>query len=698
MIELVQSPDTNRVIADGNDTIIQLRTTTGGDHFLRATIYIDGEEFLQQSWSKDEDSLSVFNLKHLYYAYFENKFSSDIQTGFKIQPGLFKKVKIITREYKVGFPAIVSTLELPEFYVVKNHKPQVFDDNKTVAFLDLPQENIKVSKTAGFIFPLYIKAGELLTASVLNSLGEPIYSTTLNNYPTQVTQFELNFQDLPVADFDEIFVRFQTSQDEAVKKLIFINENIYPTKQLFYLNNCGFYIPAYLLGKKENNHSLSPQSYSQYDGTEVTYDVEDVKELRLSSGYGYREITSLVHSIATSVDVRMQLEGFWERVNSETKKVQTLVDNQFIYSENLNFSRVNVANFTNENTFAVIPEVQDIEKTGDENESIIITKAEFLAVYIATQSATRIRVRTLPPNGKLRYQTTEGVFNLSDMVANNPGILPFSITLEGFTALIFQPDYTLFGTPLATFKFQIGAPVLWSNVGNVILNVIDMPDANLPPNITVNSIQEVALDINGNASKLIDATITDPEGDQVEILWEVLGGAPITFEDATIEKPTITVTAGMPDQTYQIRVTATDIDNDLSSEKVININTSSYEVTISSLGYPETGDSVNGYEKLYDVIIAAGQPLSEVVLLYEMQAVSFDQYAVININEGTERLITGNGQTLDTLTLGADGRKEFQVKVVNNQQNSTINLTVTIESVSGDQIISANYFQTILSL
>lgn len=152
--------------------------------------------------------------------------------------------------------------------------------------------------------------------------------------------------------------------------------------------------------KKENNNSLSPLSYAQFDGTEVTYDVEDVKELRLNSGYGYKDITALVHTIATSVDVRIQVEGYWERVKSETKKVQRFVDNQFIYSEALNFSRVNVANFTNENTFALIPEVRDITKEGDENALITITKAEFLAVYVATQSATRLRIRNLPKMGK----------------------------------------------------------------------------------------------------------------------------------------------------------------------------------------------------------------------------------------------------------------------------------------------------------
>ena len=441
MIELVQAPDRHRVIADGNDTLIQVRTTTGGDHYVRAIIYIDDVEFLKQGWSKDEDGLCSFNLKHLYYAYFENTFSPDFTTGFHSRSGLFKRVKIVTEEYQVGGSIPISTLTLPEFHILKNHKPQVFDDTRTIAFLDLPQENINVSRDEGFRFPLYVRAGEL-TISVLNDLGEVIFSQTVLNDAAHSSQYELNFADLVIDGLDTVFVRFSTSQDSVQKKLKFINESIFPAKKIFYLNNCGFYIAAYLLGRKEDMHSLSPKSYAQFDGTEVTYDVEDVKELQLNSGFGYKDITSLVHTIATSLDVRMKLEGFWERVKSETKKITKFVDNQFIYSEALKFSRVNVANFTNADSYTRMPEVADIVKTGDENAQIQISKAEFLAAYTSTEPATRLRIRKDAVNGKISYQTSAGTYNLSDMVANDPSILPYAIPLEDFVALIYQPNYT----------------------------------------------------------------------------------------------------------------------------------------------------------------------------------------------------------------------------------------------------------------
>lgn len=685
MIELVQAPDTHRIIADGNDTLIKIRTTTSGDHYVRATIFIDDVEFLKQGWSKDDSGLCVFNLKHLYYAYFENQFSPEISTGFHTIPGLFKRVKIVLEEFMVGGVFPVSSLTLPEFHILKNHKPQVFDDTKTVQFLNLPQDKINVARDAGFRFPLFLKAGELLTVSVLNELGQEIFSETLQDYETQISTYELIFEDIPVDDLDSIFVRFSTSQDQVQKKLKFINETIFPAKQIFYLNNCGFYIPAYLLGRKETNNSLAPKSYSQFDGTEVTYDVEDVKELKLNSGYGYKHITALVHAIATSIDVRVNLDGFWERVKSETKKVQDFVDNQFIYSEVLLFSRLNVANFTNDNTYALLPEVANIVKTGDENAHIQISKTEFLAAYTSIQPATRLRINSLSENGKLSYQTALGTFNITDMVANDPSKLPFEILLEELIAVNYQPGYTMFGSPLDEFEYQMGPNVLWSNVGKLVMNVNDVPDANLPPNIEVNSIQEIALDGTGNGTTLIDATVTDPEGDQLSILWEAINGAPVTFDDPTLESPTITITGGTASETYQAKITATDTVNNLITEKIVNLQTSANMVSLTAV------DGNSGY---FDLKVSGGASGKTALLGFVVYAKDMESYALINYSKSNEQILLPYSPLELAVTFPASGELVIPVMLFIPQQSSgpssTITANIDLKEVELPQIIDSS--------
>lgn len=685
MIELVQAPANSRVIADGNDTLIMLRANPLGDYYVRAKIYIDGNAvpFLEQSWSKDEDGLCVLNLKHLYLAYFRNPFSSLIETGFRKKDGLLKRVKVVVEEYPVGGAFPTSTLELQEFYILKNHRPQIFDDDLTVAFLDLPQENIKVSREGGFVFPLYLLAGAELSVSVVDELGVAIYSEALINYPTQLTQYELDFSALPVAALNAVFVRFSTSQHQVQKRMEFINESIYPAKQVFYLNNCGFYCTAYLLGRKEMESDLNPKSYAQHNGTEVTYEVEDVKQLRFNSGYGYQEITALIHAIATSLDVRLELQGFWERVKSETKKVQDFVDNQFIYSEALQFSRLNIPNFTNEHAYGHVPELTEIVKTGEENKPIEITKAEFLQAFASTQSATKLRLRDLPVNGGLSYKTTTETISLTDMAANNPSVIPYEIELSNFVAVVYQPDLTEFGSPLDMLTFEMRAEVLWSNIGDLVLNVTDVPDAALPPVININSYQDVGLDANGAGTKQLIADISHPSGDPFTILWQVLNAAPITFSDTSVNNPTLTFTGAVPDTAYQVKVIATNSLNGLEAEKIITLTGSFYSVRATHTTSAPFANSMDG-----TIFIEGGAPGETATLKRTVQAYDFRQLVIWNINSPSEEILVSSISEI-TMTFPASGTIEIPVQL-HNESSIAVSLEVLIVAVSGGQVIDAD--------
>lgn len=697
MIELIQAPAVNRVIADGNETLIKINSSSSGGYFLRALIFIDDDPdpFLSQSWSKDEQGLSVFNIKHLYYAYFENYFTPDLQPGFNPHAGLFKKVKIILKEYAVGSEISLSTLELPIFYLIKNHKPQIFNDQLSVSILDLPQENIKVPRSGGIIFPLFLKSGPSLTVKILDDKQNIISTSELLDYESQITSYHIDFNEMALQAYPFIFVKFETSQDSALKKIVFIQENIYPVKQLFYLNNFGVYCLAYLTGKKSISHDLAPMSYTQFDGSDVTYDVEDNKEIELSSGFGYNDITALIHTIARSLDVRLLFDGNWERVRSETKKISKYADNQFIYEDLLKFSRINLPDFTNEQAYGIRPILEDLVKTGDENDVIEISKAELLDLFTATQSATRMNIRDLPINGKLSFENDQGVFALSDMAANTPGIIPYIIDLATLIKISYQPDQTLFGAPLDEIAFQMGPDVLWSNIAAIKFNVIDIPDANLPPAIQVNTIQEIALDANGAASQIINAIISDPEGDPVEILWEVLNGAPITFDDPTISAPIMTLTGAASNTVYDIKVTATDTNNNLTATKTIKVITSSYLLEISGFASaPGTADEID-----YDVNLTGGQPNQNAVISFNLQAFAFDQTAVIFLNDPNEKILSGGGSGfLEQITLSSSGSLNFQVKLQNISMEYGMTLTIRIESVEGNQFINENKKQITLQL
>lgn len=692
MIELLQSPDKNRVIADGNDTDILLQARQDPNYFVRVNIFIDDdpEPFLQQGWSKDENGFCEFNIKHLYYSYFQNETTCDYTTGFHKKDGLLKKVQIVAEEYKIGETVRESFLELPVFFLIKNQRPVQFDDETELQFLGLPQENIKVDRSAGFIFPLFIRSGQILTVSVQDELNQEIHSETLVNYSLQVTQYELNFADLEITGLKFIYVKFSTSSAAIQKKLVFGDKTFFPPKTIFYLNNYGFYISACLFGRKEDDSSLSPKSYMQKDGTRVTYDVEDTKELELYSGYGYKSIAALIHAVAISTDVRMLLDGNWERVESATKKVVHEIDNQFIYGDALKFERVNVPSFTNKNTYAMVPEIRNITASGDENTIIEISKAAFITIYTAIQPATVLQIREVPENGKISFVDANGTIELSDLIANNPQLLPYSIPLAGLVKLLYEPNQRKDGTPLDVLDFKMGTEVILSNTAQIIYNVNDIPETDLPPEIVVNTIKYIPLDVNNDGSSQIDTTINLAEGHGLEILWEALNGAPITFDDNTLEDPVITLTDAVPNSTYQVRVTTTDTTNGLSSSKIININTSSFSVKIEKISYPEQLQS-----EQVDLHISGGQPngqftLKLTVLMYQI-VYGGARYVLYNYNLPNEEIKYSGSENLD-LVLDGNGELTIPCQIVNGAA-SEITLEAEIVDVVLPQIIDPVNFK-----
>ena len=245
--------------------------------------------------------------------------------------------------------------------------------------------------------------------------------------------------------------------------------------------------------------------------------------------------------------------------------------------------------------------------------------------------------------------------------------------------------------------FQMGPEILWSNIGEIILNVEDVLDSNLAPNIDVNSILEIGLDANGNGSKQINCTVTDPEGDPVEIFWEVIDEASVTLNNYTIANPVVTVTNGAASGWFplcQLRITATDTSTGYTSEKIVDVYTTSYLVEISSA----SNAPVDDYQ-LASFYITEGKPLSTAVVKFTLQAVSNSQYAIIDRDEPNERILYGNGSTyLREVTFDSAGDAIIKVKLVNPVANTVVSLTGKIETVADPQFINEAKNQSTESL
>ena len=84
MITINQSPTTNRIILDGNNTVISLTSTNGAGYYFRATIFIDGELFDTQLVPK-RCFHNRKGFEKLYNAYFETVFPTTFTAGISEQ-------------------------------------------------------------------------------------------------------------------------------------------------------------------------------------------------------------------------------------------------------------------------------------------------------------------------------------------------------------------------------------------------------------------------------------------------------------------------------------------------------------------------------------------------------------------------------------------------------------------------------------
>ncbi len=350
MIQLIQAPKSNRVLADGNDTQLIIKSVRGAEFYFKANIYIDNTLVIPQSWSKDQYGVSRKNLKLLNYAYFKNPFAIPDSIGIETKTGLYKKVRIEIQEIEIDTGTIVDTLTLPEFYIIKNHKPALFDDTDPIAFLDYAIQDIQVPKDGLLTFPLYTNGQNPIKVSIRDNKNIELFSENYAPPSTKVFQFNLPLSLLVI---DEVLNPLQLiiscNGVELKKTIVIISESIYLLKQVFHLNNFGFYLCSYLRGKLKLEHTLKPQKYKETNGNQVTYTIKDTVTVAINTGYGYTN--DLAHLIATSIDVRILIEGRWERVSAETKKVQRFQENKFIYEEELKFSKNNYTAYSNNNTF-----------------------------------------------------------------------------------------------------------------------------------------------------------------------------------------------------------------------------------------------------------------------------------------------------------------------------------------------------------
>ncbi|WP_378186899.1 hypothetical protein ACE939_00940 [Aquimarina sp. W85] len=702
MIEVIQAPGANRFLADGNDTDIIIKSTRGNNYYFQIDIYINGILLTTQSWSKDAQGKATHNLRKLYDVYFNTVFAvpSIIEVTYLTE--LQRKVRIVVKENEIKTGRTVEKFVLPEYYIIKNRVPYFFMDTNDLQLLDYEVPEIYVPENGLVIFPFYSNGKNDFVVEITDiGTNTILMKKSYTGKNSRIFQFNLLLEFLGLnLGTSSLKIIFKSGNGIIEKRIQLIRRSIYPIKQVFHLNNFGFFLCSYLRGKLEIANNLKPKSYIDATGNTVTYDIEETYQVELNSGYSY--FNELSEMIATSLDVRLNFNGQWNKMTAETKKVTVVKDNEFIKQTTLKFSKKNIDSLNNMSTYNSAPTAVNIIVQGEENVSLRFPVSKFIDAFSDQDDELKSILITQPTkNGNFGYFKKSGEYV---SISPNGGVLS-SITV---LILLSEADYfeydpytDRFGSPLDIINFQLNDGSFNSNTAKLIFNIEEGINAPIPPSITVQSNYQIITDASGRGEVTVPITVNNPDGFPITVVWSKTSPK-LSLSNTTNNSGKISVLNAINGEQFYVKVKVTD-SRGLSSEKTVTFKAVNRQIQLTSIVIFES--PVVSFKE-FDIKIFNGIAFQSIGVQFNFSSSNNNGFSEIFINGFSSQLFLNrtNYSSYQKINFDSNGSIIFSVRVAKDRgelseggsQNSSARLLVEIRDPSPG--MSINPGNSILSL
>lgn len=341
MIHINQSPSPDSLLLDANNTVISISSSNGAGFYFRAKIYIDGVFFEEQSWSRQDHTTAVKNLKKLYNAYYQTIFNAVFINGLVQQTHLIKRVSIIINEHSIGDDSLVQTQPIPDFYLMYNAKPIAFDDRVVVQFLGINPAVLQLPQNGKIAVPFMVNAiGGAAQVHLTDTLGNTvdIYITSvLTEKSVYVCNFDLSKARLQASD---LFLTLTITVGNTVisRDIRLFSNPKFEVKEIAFLNNFGYWCYAYLDGQLSIDNNLDVKTYEENDGYEKIYEINEKQTYSLNTGSLLASEKEIIKQITTALESKIYLNDVYVNMINATKKINVHKDRSNLYSESLAFS------------------------------------------------------------------------------------------------------------------------------------------------------------------------------------------------------------------------------------------------------------------------------------------------------------------------------------------------------------------------
>lgn len=343
MITILKSPPYNKVILDANNTEISISSTNGIGNYFRAFIYIDDILFDEQGWSRKTEFVAVKDLVKIYNAYFENYFSETSVNGLIEQTSLKKKVTITIQERSLGSDLLNDSVTLPIFHIMYNRTPVQFTDADKIQVLGkLPDAGL-IPANGKIVIPFFVNGkNQSVSVTTKNNSGIAIDNKTSAEFlgkKTYLYSFDLSGVKLASSTiYFETTITCGTTTITLRYRLLRLPD--FPVKEIYYKNNFGYFLPAYLDGELEIENNFKIQEYTQADGSSLIYEIDQEATYTINTGSLLVDERSIVSEIMQSHEVYFKVNGNWTKINTKAKKELEFRDRKNSYATDLQFSFV----------------------------------------------------------------------------------------------------------------------------------------------------------------------------------------------------------------------------------------------------------------------------------------------------------------------------------------------------------------------
>jgi hypothetical protein len=340
MIYIYKAPSQNSILLDANNTLISITSSNGLGFYFRAKIFIDEQLFDEQSWSRKDNVTAEKDLKKLYNAYYETVFNPYL-SGLQQQTHLIKKITIVINEHSMGDDSLVQTKTLPDFYLMYNTKPVVFNDQKTVQFLGVDPDILQISATGKIAIPFMVNANnEALLVELKDNFGNTINSQSKPNFTDKRVYafgFDLSSVEL-VANTLWLSLTIKVGTTVISKNFRLFAAPNFNIKEIAFLNSFGYWCYAYLDGQLSIDDNLDIKTYEELEGLEKVYEIDEKQTYTINTGSLLGSEKDIIRQIATALEAKIYLNSQYIQMINGTKKINLYKDRNNLYSENLSFS------------------------------------------------------------------------------------------------------------------------------------------------------------------------------------------------------------------------------------------------------------------------------------------------------------------------------------------------------------------------